>query len=345
MKRALLVLALFGIADARSFASANVWQQATTPPDPSKDAFDKEMRDADEYVLRANVEGASIAQRKRWVQLAIASYKAAAAAKPKDAEPYFRIAATLNSFYLDNCIDMPQYGISASPFRDCTRPNASIDLGIAQQVIDALNAAEQRSPLDPRFSGADGDSMLFERAILNTKIGTMKSLDLASKDYERYLERNDGKGLNMETTLSNLAETYMMLGRLDDAVDAYKEIGTPTHVSTIYGAVVALDRNNRGALALQIIEGQGKNGFDQFKKGVRDGNTFFVPDGEQWYYFALGEEVFGTPENALNYWQRFIGSGAHPQFHPRAREHITALQKKRTKTPRPEAFDPFLDIR
>lgn len=337
MKRALLVLAALG-----GIAHANVWQRASSPADPSKDLFDKEMREADEFVLRANSESASISQRKRWVQLAIASYKSAAAAKPKDAEPYFRIAATLNSFYLDNCLDAPQFNVTKSPFRDCSRPDV-IDLGIARQVIDALDAAEQRAPLDPRFSGADGDSMLFERAILNTKLGTPKSLDLASKDYERYLERNDGKGANMETTLSNLAETYMMLGRLDDAIEAYKEIGSPTHVSTIYGAAVALDRNDRTSLAIEIIQAQSKKGFELFKKGVRDGVTFFVPDGEKYYYFALGEEAFGNVEEALHYWNRFVGSGAHPQFHPRAKAHIDALTKKRVKPAVPP--DPFMNIR
>jgi tetratricopeptide (TPR) repeat protein len=337
VKRALLLLAVAGVAQA------NVWQQASAPPDPAKDQFEKEMREGDEYVLRANSESASMAQRKRWVQLAITSYKAAAKAQPKDAEPYFRIAATMGSFYLDSCDDFPLYGRTRSPFRDCSRPD-SLDLGIAQQVIDALDAAEDRAPLDPRFSGADGDSMLFERAILNTKIGTPKSLELASKDYERYLDRNDGKGVNMETTLSNLAETYMMLGRLDDAIDAYKEIGSPTHVSTIYGAAIALDRNNRTSLAMEIIQAQGKKGFELFKKGIGDGATFFVPAGEQFYYLALGEETFGNVEEALYYWNRFVGSGAHPQFQPRAKAHIDALMKKRVK-PATVPPDPFLDIR
>jgi tetratricopeptide (TPR) repeat protein len=337
VKRALLVLALAGVAHA------NVWQQMSSPPDPSRELYDKEMREADEYVLRANSESASIAQRKRWVQLAIASYKTAAAARPKDAEPYFRIAATLNSFYLDNCLDAPHFNVTRSPFRDCSRPDV-LDLGIAQQVIDALDNAEKRAPLDPRFSGADGDSMLFERAILNTKIGTPKSLDLASKDYERYLERNDGKGVNMETTLSNLAETYMMLGRLDESIDAYREIGSPTHVSTIYGAAVALDRNDRSSLAMQIVREQGKNGYEQFRRGVENGQTFFVPQGEQFYYFALAEEAFGNVEAAINYWNRFIGSGAHPMFQPRAKAHVDALMKKRGNKPALPP-DPFLDIR
>ena len=342
MKRLLLLLA-FVLASGGT-AEANIWKDALTrsAPDPSKDIYDKEMREGDEHVLQANSESMSLAQRRRQVQLAITSYRSAAAALPKAAEPYFRIAATLNSFYLENCIDMPQFNITRSPFKDCTQAEA-IDKGIAKQTIEAFNAAEARAPLDPRFSGNDGDSILFERAILNTKIGTPDSLAAAAKDYERYLDRNDGKGVNMETTWSNLAETYMMLGRLDDSIDAYREIGTPSHVSTIFGAAVALDRNERTSLALELIRGQGAGGYRQFKSSVDDGRTFFVPIGEKYYYFALAEEAFGNIDAAVAAWHNFINSNAHPQFQPRAKAHIDALVKKRGRTAPPP--DPFLDIR
>ena len=335
MKRALVLLLV------ASTAQANVWQEAVAP-DTSKDVYDREMREGDEHVLQANSDSSSLSQRKRQLNLGITSYRAAAAARPKEAEPYFRIAAALNSFYLETCLDAPHFNINRSPFKDCSQPDA-IDLNIAQQTIDAYTEAEKRAPLDPRFSGSDGDSILFERAILNTKLGTPKSLAAAAKDYERYLERSDGKGANMETTWSNLAETYMMLGRLDDSIEAYRELGTPTHVSTIFGAAVALDRNERTALAMELIRGQGASGYRAFKTSVDDGRTFFVPAGEKFYYFALAEEAFGNNDAALGYWRMFVGSGAHPQFQPRAKHHIDALVKKRARPIPPP--DPFLDIR
>ena len=341
MKRLLFLVLLAGTAHA------NTWLQAINKgaPDPAKDTYDYDMREGDEHVLAGNQESSSLAQRKRQVNLAIASYKAAAAARPKEAEPYFRIAATLNSFYLDSCNDMPQFGLTRSPFRDCSQPN-KLDLNIAQQVIDAYNEAEKRAPLDPRFSGSDGDSILFERAILNTKLGEkegMKAFARAASDYERYLDRNDGKGINIETTWGNLGETYMMLGRLDDSIDAYREIGSPTHVSTIYGAAVALDRADRQQLAMNLIVDQGAEGFQAFRRSVDANITFFVPEGEKWYYFALGEEAFGNIDAAISYYRQFIASGAHPIFQPRAKAHIDALLKKRGKTPPPP--DPFLDAR
>jgi tetratricopeptide (TPR) repeat protein len=330
-------------------AHADVWKDAVVgaPSNPARDLYDKEMRQGDDHVLRANAESVARSERKRQVNLAIDAWKRAAAAMPKSAEPYFRIGDTLYSFYLANCTEEPHFGKSRSPFKDCTQVDAN-DPGIMQQVIDAYDAAETRAPLDPRFSGNDGDSILFERAILNTKlggttIGKPKHFEAAAKDYERYLERSDGKGPNVETTWSNLAETYMMLGRLDDSIDAYRELGTPTSISTIYGAAVALDRAERGPLALQLIADQKQPQYLHFKMSVDRGATFFVPAGEKYYYFALAEEAFGNVEQSLYYWRAFISSGAHPQFHPRAKQHIDALVKKRGRVAPPP--DPFLDSR
>lgn len=335
MKRLLLLVAFAGTAHA------NIWSDALTHgADPSRDVYEKELREGDEHVVQASAESMSLAQRKRQVHLAITSYRAAAVAVPSAAEPLFRIAATLNSFYLESCEDLPHFNITRSPFKDCSQPDA-IDPNIAKQTIEAFNEAERRAPLDPRFSANDGDSVLFERAILNTKL---QQYDAAVKDYEKYLERSDGKGGNIETTWSNLAETYMMLGRLDDAVEAYREIGTPSSTSTIFGAAVALDRNERTALALELIRGQGANGYRQFKQSVDTGRTFFVPAGEKFYYFALSEEAFGNLDAALGYWRMFVASGAHPQFQPRAKHHIDTLVKKRAQRPASAAPpDPFME--
>jgi tetratricopeptide (TPR) repeat protein len=341
-----LLLAIFVVVAHAPRAEANLWQDviARAAPDAAAaDSYDRELRSGDEHVLQANAESMSLAQRRRQVQLALAAYRAAAAARPSEAEPYFRIAATLGSFYLDSCLDAPHFNITRSPFRDCTQADA-IDLKIAQQAVDAWNAAEQRAPLDPRFSGSDGDSVLFERAILNTKLGTPDSLAAAARDYERYLDRSDGKGANLETTWSNLAETYMMLGRLDDSVHAYKEaLRHGARTATWYGLAVALDRDGRGALARDVILAQGPVGYRQFRSDVDSQGTFFVPHGEVFYYYALAEEAFGNVDAAIGYWRMYLGSGAHPQFHPRARHHLDALVKRRGRPSPPP--DPFLDMR
>jgi hypothetical protein len=136
-----------------------------------------------------------------------------------------------------------------------------------------------------------------------------------------------------------------MLGRLEDSIEAYKELPYTAEVSTIYGAAVALDRDERTALALQLIVQQGRTGLEQFRNRVERGDTFFVPTGEKYYYFGLAEEAFGNLDAAISYFRLFIGSGAHPRFHPRAKQHIDALlAKKRQRRPSAPP-DPFLDLR
>ena len=350
MKRALLILAaLAGTAPApigARRAHADVWRDALKA-DATRDLYDEKLRMGDEHVAQANIKGTSLAEVRRQLGLALRFYKEAATARPNAAEPWFRVADTLYSFYIASCEDN-QYGRTRSPLKDCSQGDA-IDKAIAQQVIDAWAEAEKRAPLDPRFSGNDGDSILFDRAILNTKLGIPKTLEAATKDYEAYLDRSDGKGPNIETTRSNLAETYMMLGRLDDSIDVYREIGTPSSVSTIYGAAVALDRAERTPLALDLIRGQGPTGYQSFRRSVEFGFTFFVPPGEQFYYFALAEEAFGNIDASIGYWRDYLRSeagtrktGAHPQFQARAKHHLDALVKKRGKTAPPP--NPFLDL-
>ncbi len=78
---------------------------------------------------------------------------------------------------------------------------------------------------------------------------------------------------------------------------------------------------------------------------VQQGGTFFVPEGEKFYYFALSDEAFGFEDEAIENWQRYIKSNAHPEFQPRAKAHLDVLlaKKQRRKAvpidpPWPELF-------
>src|SRR5258706_8958402 len=109
-------------------------------------------------------------QTKQQVQNAIASYRAATLAKPNVAEPYFRIGMVLHSFYLD-CDKLPQLQINNSPL---CNPNV-FDRKHAEETIDAWNQFELRAPNDPRLGVGAG--ILFERAILHTKLATKPHLE------------------------------------------------------------------------------------------------------------------------------------------------------------------------
>lgn len=337
----LAVLALIGALGTA--AQANVWDDAIErgKPDPAQDTYDMEMRSGDEHAVLANARGLSRKEVLHQVQLAITSYKNAATAKPKEGEPYFRIGRTLYSFFLE-CNDVSMPASLRSPL--CNPDPRVFDRRHAEEIIEAWNAFEARAPLDPRFGvGAFGETeILFRRAILHTKLATRPNLEAAAADYEKILARQDaaGDGLS-ENVVGNLAETYMMLNRMDEAIEMYKTAlrgGGAGETSTWYGFAVALDRDERTQQALEVIQSLGEEQRNAFHRKVIAGETFFVPEGEKHYYFALSDEAFGLEEEAIDNWKKYIASGAHPEFQPRAKAHLDALLKKRRKGGAP--FDP-----
>jgi tetratricopeptide (TPR) repeat protein len=328
-----LVVALVLVA---TVAEANVWKRAIDAgsPDPSQDVYDSEMKSGDELTLQATAtHSASKENIRQLVQHAIASYRNAAQAKPEEAEPYYRIGRLIYSFYFE-CGDSPMYQVNPSPL--CPDSSAPYDKKRAQEVIDAWDAFEARAPLDPRLSPMRDDAgsidfnVLFHRAVLHTRLVTKDNLIAATKDYEKIVARSDSPD---ETTLSNLAETYMMLDRLDDAIETYRAaLRSSRNTETLYGLAVALDRDERGQQARELILAQGEQAMAEFHRRVSVlHQTFFVPYGEEFYYFALSAEAFGMTESAIDYWNKYLRSGAHPEYQPRARAHLEPLllQRKR----------------
>jgi tetratricopeptide (TPR) repeat protein len=328
--RQLLVLLLVA-----STAHADVWKRALDrgSPDPQQDVYDSDMNRGDDLAIQANAKNASLKQIRNQVEQAVKSYRNAAAAKPKAAEPYYRIGRILYSFYFE-CDDAYSAAL-ASPL--CISQQIGLfDRRHAQEIIAAWDEFEKRAPLDPRLSVHLGETeILFKRAILNTKLAGKTNLEAAAKDYEKILARANTAGDVDDSVWSNLAETYMMLDRLDEAIDMYHEaLRRGPATSTLYGLAVALDRDERTAAALDLIQSQGMMALEQFHNSVQHGVTFFVPQGEQYYYFALAHEAFGETDEAIDYWQRYIQSGAHPEFQPRAKAHLATLTPKRHGLPK-----------
>lgn len=347
------VLASAGVGAVRADAGrpttgrTDIWQRTIDPgAGATTDAYQREMREGDEHVAIAATRSGSLMTVREQVQQALQSYRNAAKARPAAAEPYFRIANVLWSFYLQSCDGDVRRGSSRSPLADCTAPD-QVNVPIAEHAIAAWDAFEARAPLDPRLSSGLG-SILFSRAIVHTKLATRPHLEGAARDYEAIIRRSDGRSEIASLVWGNLAETYMMLGRLDESVHAYQEaLRTGAQISTWYGLAVALDRDGRGDLARKVIVAQqGRRGYLQFREGVDELNTFFVPHGEVFYYYALAEEALGQIDEALRYWNQYIASGAHPQYHRRAKEHVDALlAKKRAGIALPKLPRELLDLR
>ncbi len=322
MKRIVVLAALL----SAGVAQANVWEDAIRAgkPDPAQDKYDSEMRQGDEHAMLANTRNATYSEVKNQVTLAVTSYRAAATAKPNEAEPYFRIGRLLYAHYID-CDD------NTNTVRSVLCRPTQFNRARAEDVIAAWDEFEKRAPLDPRMSiGLFAETeILFRRAILHTKLATKAHLEAAAKDYEKQIARSDASELDERVT-GNLAETYMMLGRVEEAVETYKlALRGASDASTWYGFAVALDRDERTQQAVDVIDSLGRQNRDAFHAKVISGYTFFVPEGEKFYYFALVDEALGFEEEAIEYWRQYINSGAHPQYQPRARAHLDALLKKK----------------
>lgn len=336
--RALLLLVVLAAT-----ADANVWRHAIEQgsPDIHQDVYDAEMRDGDSLTLQATSQSSSRDNVRTLVNQAAMSYRKASEAKPEMAEPYYKLGRLLYSFYFE-CTDTAV--LQVHPSLLCDDPN-KFDAPHAKQIIAAWDAFEKYAPLDPRVSvernnaGIDSDfNLLFHRAVLHTRLAgeiqikpadATAELQAATKDYEKILARTDAPD---ETILSNLAETYMMLGNLDLSIDTYRQaLRNNRNTETMYGLAVALDRDERGDQAKDVILAQGIQAMNEFRKRVVSHITFFVPDGEQHYYFALAYEAFGLHDSAIESWKLYIKSGAHPEFQPRARAHLAPLLRAQTR--------------
>lgn len=356
MKRTAVAL-LACLAAVPATASANVWRQAIErqEPDLAQVRYDDTMRQGDDALEQATASDASAGAVRAKVEQALTEYRNAAAARPDAAEPWFRIAAVLDSFYVrDSEFTRPQLLLITRP----VSPIATLskfDRDHARAAVEAWDRAERLAPLDPRFTVtplSEFDPVLSRRAILETRLiegadrdETRQWLQGAERDYEKLMSRCDAGCTESdlyEQTLGNLAETYMMLDDLDRAIEMYRAaLRRGAQVSTAYGLAVALDRAGQSTEAMEVIRDEGADQRVQFSKAVDSGSVFFVPAGEDEYYKALIEEAFDQDDDAITDWRMYIASNAHPQFQPRAHQHLDALLKRHgpARRPRPIDFD------
>lgn len=368
-----LIFGALGIGSAAQ--SDTIWQRAIDKDrTETLSLYEAALTAGDETATQAAGRSINAASAARLVDQAITSYRSAAKLRPDQGEPYYRIGTILNHFFFD-CLSTPQPPPTCSP--------GSSDEVRAQQLVDAYDAFEQRSPLDPRVT-----QILNERAIMRTKlvanvppeveqlqrmlarrtlpdqqrkdaevrlaklladldVHRKKLLEGARKDYQAMLDHADSlSDGSLHTSYGNLAETLMMLGNMDEALEAYRESIRRAHIgfSTEYGYAVALDRDEQTGEAMRILRFLKKKSLEDFEKDIADHLTFFVPTGEEEYYLALAHEAFDDVDEAIEHWNLYLKSGAHPQFQPRAKAHLDALVKKRRTMPPPvPPPDPFQD--
>lgn len=304
-----------------STAQASVWDDATAEaPTEAELAYDEAMDEGDQATRLAASQSTSADQARKLVNRAVKSYETAAELRPDRAEPHWRAGSLLFRMM----VDCPRHEGDTIL---CDSTSEHVDAPLFQRIIRHWDAAERLAPLDPRIK-----AILFERAILHTKLATTEDLAAARDDYEKLLDigsslevPGDARG----RTLGNLSETYMMLGDLDRSIETYREtILVDSSASQMYGLAVAYDRDEQGAKAKEIVSALGEDAFVAWNEDVEVFRTFYVPEGEVWYYKALILEGLGRDKDAVVAWKRFLDSGAHPSYQPRAQDHYDKLRAK-----------------
>ena len=340
MSRAALVLLALAAGAAHAGVPTTVWERALDKDvTAARDRYAGALAEGDDLAVRANARGQSRTAVVTLIDQALAAYRTAAGLQPTEAEPYWRIASVLENYFTD--CESTAFG-AAVPIT-CVPKGSAINLGRARAAVEAYDAFEQRAPLDPRST-----ELLFRRAILRTKLvdgakDPRPLLEGALADYRAMIDRAGGLyDPGLEQVWGNLAETYMMIGRLEEAIDTYRRaLRTTGDTSTAYGLAVALDRDGNEAEAVRIIRSQPIEEFRRYQYRYAEGAVFYVPRGEEFYYFALVYEAHGYATEAIGNWRLFLQSGAHPQYQARAKAHLDALLKTRParQLPSPDVFD------
>jgi tetratricopeptide (TPR) repeat protein len=317
---ALAVIAVAVLVAGRTWAGSP-W---AAPADAAAEAeFLRQMARGDDFAVQAmEARGMRFVQRQRWVPSgtlalrAVSAYERASAVRPDDPEPHYRAAEVLHAHFLESP------STSSDPVLS--------DRELPERALAHWQAFADLAPLDPRVT-----STLFDRALVYTRLATERDFVQAVALYELLIERSDLRSLPAEqvaTWLANLAETYMMVGRLGEAIETYQRaLDYRAEPAYGYGLAVALDRDGQTALAREVMVSYAAS--DQMRD-LQRGSVFFVPAGEVDYYLALGYEALDDLDQAAKHYRRFIVSGAHPRYQARANENLRRIEKAMSRSGR-----------
>jgi tetratricopeptide (TPR) repeat protein len=283
------------------------WAPANTPTD-----YQIAMARGDRHAIRAAelinqfTKAPGPAQRRQ-ARYAAAAYEEAAKLEPDNPEPHYRAAEILHAHILAS-------------------RGSYVDEAIARKVIHHWDEFDRLAPGDPRVR-----RFLFGRALIHTKLAESSDLERAIADYQRLAKLSDVNQLptaDAGTRLANEAEVHMMRGDLEVAIPLYERaLQLSPNFSHAAGLAVALDRDRQGVKAREIMRAYAAGReLSRYQGEITKGNIFYVPAAEGSYYLGLIFEALGQSDQAIDAYERFIISGAHPRYHKRARENIADLR-------------------
>lgn len=123
----------------------------------------------------------------------------------------------------------------------------------------------------------------------------------------------------------NLAELYMTMGDLQQAIDAYRQVvrDTPKNEHALYGLAAALARNGQWQDALaQFLKGVERDPAIRFMK-----SAFFVPKAENDYQKAFLQLALQRYDEAKFYLKRYVASEERPAYKAMGACTLDTLEK------------------
>ena len=194
------------------------------------------------------------------------------------------------------------------------------------RCTEALASIRRARSLDP---GLRSDiSAAFSLGICHSKVGMYAA---AVREYERieavYASGASGVGSGSlrSTALGNAAESLMALGRIEEAIARYRQaLHSDRDPLLRWGLAVALDRDeqmSRSSVELRTALGSDGAGMRHLTRA----GVFFVPEGDLFYYLALGYRALGRGSEAKANFERFLRRQPTSLWRHRARAHLEAL--------------------
>lgn len=189
-------------------------------------------------------------------------------------------------------------------------------------------------------TGTEAERIASELGLVLSRVGAYEE---ALAEYDRALKLVDAErrpsvfeDSGRSVLYGNSAETLMALGRIDRAIDRYRQAEASAPMNEIewelaqWGLGVALDRDEQIEKSRQAI--QRALDIDPAMSHLADESVFFEPAGDKRYYEALGHEVAGDRELALAAWRAFIADSPSSPYVRRAKAHIAELKRAPAST-------------
>jgi len=265
-----------------------------------------------EQLLEDGPEQDPKALRARALKRAEALFKAAVAASPGRARGHLYLG-----------LARWQLGFSGM-----TRQGAGRASAVAQ-MKQAVASIERARTMDAAL--LQSYPVAWKMAIARTSLGELEKAVLEYDRAERVLATSEASTLERRrrraSLLGNTAECLMGLGRLDEAIQRYQEALTLGVYSDAvihhWGLAVAYDRDEQ--LTKSMAHARRAVARDRKMSILSSEDVFFVPDGEVYYYRALGHMALGQMDAARRQLRKFVTAQPDSQWTPRAKALLAQL--------------------